>query len=272
MADYAALNDTAFRRRYERPDTPGSGVFVAEGRLVVARLLRSGWAVRSVLLAPAHLTALAEDLAGLVAPVYVAEQEVLNAIVGFDAHRGVLAAGGRRLPPEAGELLSNAHTVAVVEAVNDHENMGALFRNAAAFGVQAVLLSPQCCDPLYRRAVRVSMGLVLHVPFTTLAPWPQALGMAGAHGFTLVALTPAADAEPLDRLRPAPGERVAVLLGAEGGGLSPAALAAAARRVRIPMAAGVDSLNVATAAAVAFHHLSAGRSGGDDPGGRRRHR
>jgi tRNA G18 (ribose-2'-O)-methylase SpoU len=150
-------------------------------------------------------------------------------------------------------LLRDARLVAVLEGVNDHENLGALFRNAAALGVDAVLLGPRCSDPLYRRSVRVSMGHVLRVPFAELpGPWPESLDVLRAAGMQVAALTPAADAVPLtvSGLR---GERVAVLLGAEGPGLSAEALAAADVRVRIPMAAGVDSLNVATAAAVAFH-------------------
>jgi tRNA G18 (ribose-2'-O)-methylase SpoU len=138
--------------------------------------------------------------------------------------------------------------------VNDHENLGALFRNAAALGVGAVLLDDRCCDPFYRRSVRVSMGHVLTVPWARLEPWPAALATVRAAGFALYALTPAADAEPLGELGPRPGQ-VAVLLGAEGPGLSPAALRAADRRVRIPMGAGVDSLNLASAAAIAFWEL-----------------
>ncbi len=160
----------------------------------------------------------------------------------------------RGLPPvEPLTLLREACTVAILEGLNDHENIGALFRNAAALGVDAVLLSPDCADPLYRRSVRVSMGCVLRLPFATAAPWPSALGAVAAEGFELVALTPRPDADPVSVLD---GERrVAIMVGAEGPGLSEAALAVANRRVRIPMRPGVDSLNVATAAAIAFHRL-----------------
>jgi tRNA G18 (ribose-2'-O)-methylase SpoU len=144
----------------------------------------------------------------------------------------------------------------VLEGLNDHENLGALFRNAAAFGVDAVLADPTTADPLYRRSVRVSLGHVLRVPWTRLPDWPDGLASLKAEGFVLVALTPSADAEPIAALAADPPARVALLLGAEGPGLSGAALAAADRRVRIPIAEGVDSLNVATAAAIAFHRLA----------------
>lgn len=159
----------------------------------------------------------------------------------------------RAASPDPAALVRDARLVAVLEGVNDHENLGALFRNAAALGVDAVLMGPRCSDPLYRRSVRVSMGHVLRVPFAELpGPWPASLDVLRAAGLRVAALTPAAGAVPLaaSELR---GERVALLLGAEGPGLSPEALAAADLKVRIPMSAGVDSLNVATAAAVAFH-------------------
>jgi tRNA G18 (ribose-2'-O)-methylase SpoU len=140
--------------------------------------------------------------------------------------------------------------------VNDHENLGALFRNAAAFGVDALLLCPQCSDPLYRRAVRVSIGHVLTVPWARAVPWPDALDELRRLGFTRLALTPASDATPIERYAPQPGDRIALLLGAEGPGLTSAAIDRADERVRITMAAGVDSLNVAVAAAIAFHHFA----------------
>ena len=164
---------------------------------------------------------------------------------------------GRRLPlPDPEALLAQTTCVAVLEEVNDHENMGALFRNASAFGVGAVLLCPRCCDPLYRRSVRVSVGHALTVPFTRLAPWPDRLESVRRAGFTVAAMTPHADAEPIDAFAAQRPERVAVLLGAEGPGLTSAALAAADLSVRIPIVEGGDSLNVATAAAIAFHRLT----------------
>jgi tRNA G18 (ribose-2'-O)-methylase SpoU len=178
-------------------------------------------------------------------------------VVGFHLNRGVLAVADRAAPPDVAALLRRARLVAVLEGVNDHENLGALFRNAAALGVDAVLLGPRCSDPLYRRSVRVSMGHVLRVPFAELpGSWPASLDIVRAAGLRVAALTPAAEAQPLATAALA-GQRVAVLLGAEGPGLTAEALAAADLRVRIPMATGVDSLNVATAAAVAFHALGA---------------
>ncbi|HYT25574.1 MAG TPA: RNA methyltransferase, partial [Actinomycetota bacterium] len=185
---------------------------------------------------------------------------VLEAVTGFHVHRGALASVARPPLPDAPTLLAGACRLAVLEDVNNPTNLGALFRSAAALGMGGVLLSPGCADPLYRRAVRVSMGEVLAVPYARLAPWPAALAEVRAAGFELLALTPAAGAEPLDRVEVGPRDRVAVLLGAEGPGLTPAALAAAGRAVRIPMAAGVDSLNVAAAAAVAFWVLGRRRA------------
>jgi tRNA G18 (ribose-2'-O)-methylase SpoU len=249
--DYRDL--TAADRRPDRPG--GRGLVIAEGVVVVRRMLDSPFPVRSVLGVPRRLDELADDLAGLDVPAYATDAATMAAVVGFHLNRGVLAVADRAVSPDAPALLRDARLVAVLEGVNDHENLGALFRNAAALGVDAVLLGPRCSDPLYRRSVRVSMGHVLRVPFAELpGPWPESLDVLRAAGMRVAALTPAADAVPLTAsgLR---GERVAVLLGAEGPGLSADALAAADVRVRIPMANGVDSLNVATAAAVAFHAM-----------------
>lgn len=243
LSDYVGLTDGDLLR--------GRNAFVAEGVLAIRRLVASPYPVRSVLLADNRVDALADVLDGVSAPVYVAPQHVMNEVVGFAIHRGAVAAADRLPPPPLDAVLPAARFVAVLEGINDHENMGALFRNAAAFGVDAVLLSSDCCDPLYRRSVRVSLGHVLHVAFTTV----DGLDVLHGHGFTTLALTPATDAEPITAVdMPA---RAAVVLGAEGPGLRPETLAAAHRRVRIPMAPGVDSLNVATAAAVAFHRLQA---------------
>jgi tRNA G18 (ribose-2'-O)-methylase SpoU len=255
--DYRQLHDARVRRLMERPDEDSPGFFVAEGAHALQRLLASGRRLRSVLVDPIRLEALAEDLAGLDAPVLVADQPTLRAVAGFPVHRGVLAAADRWVLPDPAEVLADAETVAVLEDINDHENLGVIFRSAGSLGVDAVLLSPRCCDPLYRRSVRVSMGHVLAVPWTRLEPWPDAIGLVAGAGFTLAAFTPAADAEPLTGWRPGPGERVAVLLGAEGAGLSPAALAAADRLLTIPMRRVEDSLNVGSAAAIAFYVLAA---------------
>lgn len=244
IADFRALRDA---------DLPGA--FIAEGALVVRQLFRSRYRVRSVLVTPRKLAALEADLPPDV-PVYVAPRPLLKAVVGFDLHRGAVAAADRPPPVDGAALVAGARSLLIVEDVSDVENMGSLFRNAAAFGVDAVLLSPGCCDPLYRRAVRVSMGQVLHVPFAELAPWPDALdSVVRAHGFATLALTPGGDAVDVDAVAADPPDRIAVLVGAEGPGLSAAALDAADVRVRIPIAPTVDSVNVATAAAIALHRL-----------------
>jgi tRNA G18 (ribose-2'-O)-methylase SpoU len=183
----------------------------------------------------------------------VAAPAVFDRIAGFPVHRGVLALAGRRPAADALSLLIGITTAVIVEGVNDPENLGAIFRNAAALGAGAVLLDPTSCDPLYRRAVRVSVGQVLRLPFGRLQPWPSALAAVSECGFTVVALDPSAD----ETIGAVPGSgRIALLAGGEGPGLSQAARAAADRRVRIPMVAGVDSLNVATAVAIALHRLA----------------
>jgi len=248
IADYRALTDVELRTRWEPPH----GLFIAEGEQVLRRALRAGYAPRSYLLDVKRARQF-PDLPS--APVYLATQEVLRQATGFHVHRGVLASFHRRPLPDAAQVLATAARVVVCEDVNNHTNLGAIFRAAAGLGMDGVLLSPSCADPLYRRSVRVSMGEVFAVPYATLAPWPAGLASVRAAGFTLLALTPAADAVPLSTLEPRWRHRPALLFGAEGPGLSPAAAAAADQRVRIPMRRGVDSLNVAAAAAVACWEL-----------------
>jgi tRNA G18 (ribose-2'-O)-methylase SpoU len=255
--DYRQLHDARARRLMERPDGGGPGFFVAEGAHALQRLLASGRRLRSVLVDPDRLEVLADDLAGVDAPVLVADQPTLRAVAGFPVHRGVLAAADRWELPDPAKVLTGARRVAILEDINDHENLGVIFRSAGSLGVDAILLSPRCCDPLYRRSVRVSMGHVLAVPWARLEPWPEALERVAGAGFSLVALTPAADADTLTGWSPGSGERVAVLLGAEGPGLTAAALAAAQRRLAIPMQHAGDSLNVGSAAAIAFYALTA---------------
>lgn len=247
LADFRDLSDADVR-----PDR--RGIVIAEGVSVVERLLASPYPARAVVGVEAKIAALAGPLAASRAPAYVIDKWLLSAIVGFRVTRGVLASADRAPAPDLPALLVRARRLVVLEALNDFENLGALFRNCAAFGVDAVLLDPRTADPLYRRSVRVSMGHVLRVPFAPLTGrWPDSLNQLRAHGFRLFALTPGGS-RPLSAL-PVPG-RWALLLGAEGPGLTDAALAAADERVRIPMAGDVDSLNVATAAAVALAHLT----------------
>jgi tRNA G18 (ribose-2'-O)-methylase SpoU len=250
LGDYRALTDLELRTRWEPPH----GLFIAEGELVLRRALRAGYRPRSYLIDAKRVDQLA-DLARD-APVYAATPDVLTRTTGFHVHRGVLASFHRRPVRTADEVLAAARRVAILEDVNNHTNIGAVFRGAAALGVDAVLLSATCADPLYRRSVRVSMGEVFAVPYARLDPWPDGLARVRAAGFTVLALTPAPDAVPLQRLTGPQRERPALLLGAEGPGLSGKALAASDVPVQIPMRRGVDSLNVAAAAAVAFWELS----------------
>ena len=253
LADYVGLNDAELRRRLEAPSGASHGRFIAEGTIVIRRLLASPYRTRSVLVTPAKLEALHDALAPVDVTVYVASSSVLAAVAGFDLHRGAVAAADRAAPLSVADVLVDARTIALLEGLNDLENLGALARSAIALGVDGLILDPTCADPLYRRSVRVSMGEILFLPFARAADWPAALDTVRHAGFQVVALTPAADATAIDELLPA--ARVAFVLGAEGPGLAPATLASADVRVRIPLAAGIDSLNVGHAAAIAFHAL-----------------
>ncbi len=260
LADYVRLTDVALRSRHE----PAKGLYIAESSTVLARALAAGHRPRSVLCSPrwlpeveAMLATIPDDGAGDV-PVYVAEKVVLEAITGFHVHRGALASMHRPPLPPLDAVLRGARRVAVLEDIVDHTNVGAIMRSAAGLGVDAVLVTPRCADPLYRRAVRVSMGTVFQVPWTRIEEWPGRTGRPGgiadlrAAGFTVAALALADDAVGLDDFAAALPERLALVLGTEGDGLAPATVAASDVVVRIPMAGGVDSLNVAAASAVAF--------------------
>ena len=273
---YRDLNDPAGRIGLEA----NQSVFVIEGRLAVDRLLTSKYTMRSLLVDDRQVMASGDLVRATRArgvPVFVGSRAVVASTVGFALHRGVVAVATRPSPAGTGRLLAGATgssapegapaLIAVLEGLNDHENIGALFRNAAAFGVACVLLDPTCADPLYRRSIRVSVGHVLHIPFARLEPWPTGLHQVQAAGFVVAALTPGPAAH---RGVPAFGLAelkawmsgsgapvgVALLLGAEGSGLTNRALAASDVVISIPMADGVDSLNVATAAAIAFHALA----------------
>lgn len=254
LDDYRALNDQAFRRHYE-----GDELFIVEGYVAIDRLIESGHRIRSVLLAPSRVDRFAANtalLAGRGIPVYEVARDVIADVVGFDLHRGVLACAQRRALTGVDELLDGARRIAVLEGLNDNENLGAIARAAKAFGIDGLLLDPTCTDPYSRRTVRVSMGEVLTLPISRAEPdrWPEVLSDLRAVGFEVWAMTPAASADQLWSVEIA--DRVAVLLGAEGPGLTRRALAAADRRVRIPIRAGVDSLNVGQAAAVTFAALT----------------
>lgn len=238
-----------------RPDLPsGKGLVIAEGVLVAQRMLASRFQPFALLGTDRRLAELAADLKPVDVPYYRASAEVMAEVVGFHLNRGVLAASRRPEELSAAELMQSARTVAVLEGVNDHENLGSIFRNAAGMGVDAVLFGSGCADPLYRRAVRVSMGHALLVPFARLPEWPKSLYRLRDNGFRLLAMTPAGDSQDLaDAIPSLRDEKVALMVGAEGPGLTDVALRASDLRVRIPMANGTDSLNVATAAALAFY-------------------
>jgi tRNA G18 (ribose-2'-O)-methylase SpoU len=259
LADYVSLTDVALRSKHE----PAKGLYIAESSTVLGRALAAGHRPRSVLLAPRWVADLERMLATLppddvTVPVYVAEEPVLEAITGFHVHRGALAAMHRpTLAPVESVLRAvragaGARRVAVLEDVVDHTNVGAAFRSAAALGVDVVLVTPRCADPLYRRSVRVSMGTVFQVPWTRIDPWPDGLSLLRSLGFVTASLALTDDSISLDALAADPPDKLALILGAEGHGLKPATIAGSDLVVRIPMAGGVDSLNVASAAAVAF--------------------
>ncbi|WP_069814129.1 TrmH family RNA methyltransferase [Streptomyces sp. TP-A0874] len=255
LHDYTGLTDVELRRRRE----PAEGLFIAEGEKVIRRALEAGYQMRSMLLSAKWLETMGDVIDTVTAPVYLVRPELAEQVTGYHVHRGALAAMCRKPALSAPQVLAGARRVVVMEAVNDHTNVGAIFRSAAALGMDGVLLSPDCADPLYRRSVKVSMGAVFAVPHARLENWPGGLEMTGRAGFRLLALTPHEKAVPLDTAVAKGPERIALMLGAEGTGLSRQALSAADEWVRIPMADGIDSLNVGAAAAVAFYVASNGR-------------
>jgi len=246
LADYRDLRDVELRKHLEAEH----GLFLAEGEKVVRRAAAAGFTPRSFLMAPRWLDGLGDVLDATAAPCFVMSEELAEEVTGFHVHRGALASLERRPLPAVEQVLAGARTVLVLEDVVDHTNVGAIFRCGAAFGFDAVLLAPRCADPLYRRSVKVAMGAVFTLPWTRLPDWADALPSLSRLGFTTVALTLADDAQPVDEAV-AGLDRVALVLGSEGHGLSRRWEESADRRAIIPMSGEVDSLNVAAAAAVA---------------------
>lgn len=248
LSDYRELRDATARRRIE-----GDVFFIAEGPVAIERLLASGHRVRSVLVSEQKHTRMADLLDPLDAPVYVVDKALLHDIVGFDLHRGAIAAADRQPHPSLDELAATSRRLAVLEGLNDPENLGAIARSARALGVDGLVLDPTCIDPYTRRTVRVSMGEILHLPTCRVDPadWCGAT-FERLHelGFETWAMTPADDAVDVWEL-PVP-DRLGIVLGAEGPGLDRRTMSAATRRVRLPIRRDVDSLNVGAAAAVAF--------------------
>lgn len=251
LADYAGLTDVVLRRLSE----PAGGLYIAESTKVIARALAAGHQPRSFLVLEKWLSDLEPLAAQFDVPIFVGDDELLSSLTGFSLHRGALASMHRPPLPHLSSLLADARRVIVLEDLADHTNVGAIFRAAAGLGADAVLISPRCADPLYRRSVRVSMGAVLQVPWTRLPEWSEAKPILSDHGFHVAALALADGAISLDVFAADPPERLALVMGAEGDGLSRSALSAADTVVTIPMSGTVDSLNVAAASAVALWAL-----------------
>lgn len=269
LADYADVKERQLAAEFGAEAFGGSpeapyGKFYAEGKVVLHHLVRSDHATLSVLVTPAQLEVNADDLARLPGdvPVYTLPHDQMERVIGFTIHRGLLAIGARRKPLTVEQLLSSAAVhggpLVVLEDLSNHDNIGAIFRNAAALGASGILLSPRCADPLYRKSLRVSVGLALRVPWATAAHWPQDMSMLHHRGFETLALTPAGESNLATvAAQKSKGfvRNIALMIGAEGPGLTPQTLAVARQRVSIPMATGVDSLNAATACAVALYEL-----------------
>ncbi len=252
LRDFVGLTDVKLRRVLE----PAGGLYLAESEKVIRRALAVGHRPRALLMGERWLADLAdvvEDVEADGVPVYTGTSEVIEGITGYNLHRGALASMHRPELPSLAEVLDGARRVAVLEDLVDHTNVGAVFRSAAAMGVDAVLVTPRCADPLYRRAIRVSMGTVFQVPWTRIDPWPQGIGLLQEAGHVVVGMTLADDAITLDELAAREDPRMTLVFGTEGHGLSTRADRRLDLRVRIPMAGGVDSLNVAASSAVAFY-------------------
>lgn len=255
LADFTRLTDAQLRMRRE----PAEGLFLAEGDQVIRRALAAGMMPRRALLLPRWWPLLEDALAEAGSPeleVFLAEDAVLRAVVGFRLHRGALVSFARPEPRHASDVLDDAASLVILEGLVDHTNVGIVFRTAAALGVDGILVSPDCADPLYRRSVKVSMGAVFTMPWARAEAWPGTLDVLKERGYTCLALTPDPHAESLRDVRRGSGERIALLVGSEGPGLSPRALRAVDRWVRIPMHHGVDSLNAAAAVAIALYALT----------------
>ncbi|MGM7665921.1 TrmH family RNA methyltransferase [Microbacterium sp. A93] len=252
LADYRNLTDTALRRVQE----PQGGLYIAESAKVIERAIAAGHVPRSVLVQRRWVTGIQELLAGTDTPVFVVPDDVAEAVTGYAVHRGALASMHRPELPSLADVLDGARLVLILEDLIEHTNVGAAFRAAAGLGADAVLVSPRCADPLYRRSVKVSTGTVFQVPWTRFGDWADAVTELHAAGFEIAALALSDDAVSLNTYAASRPDKIALVLGTEGDGLSRTALDAADTVVTIPMRGGVDSLNVSSAAAVALWALS----------------
>lgn len=251
LHDYRDLTDVALRRVLE----PREGLYLAESPKVIARAIDAGHRPRSVLLLEKWRADLEPLLEGFDVPIYVGSTETLASITGFTMHRGAIASMMRPALLPVSEVIEGAHRVVVIEDIVDHTNVGAIFRAVVGLGADAVLVTPRCADPLYRRSVRVSMGAVLQVPWTRLPDLPEGSRILREGGFTVAALALEPDAVDLADFAKNPPSKVALLVGTEGDGLSRRALRGADITVTIPMLGGIDSLNVAAACSVALWAL-----------------
>jgi tRNA G18 (ribose-2'-O)-methylase SpoU len=260
LADYRHLTDAAARAAVESGD---DSCCIVEGVVALDRVLTAGVALRSVLVTPARAGSLGPllDRVPVDVPVLVAPRELLADVAGFDVHRGVLASASRAPDRPVAAVLASARRVAVTEGINDHENLGSVFRNAAGTGLDAVLLDDRSADPLYRRSIRVSLGWAAVLPHARTGPLPHGFAALRGAGFRVVALTPGPGAVPVDDAARSGllDDRVALVVGSEGPGLTDATLSGADARVRIPMPAGTDSFNVATSLAVVAAFAAARR-------------
>jgi tRNA G18 (ribose-2'-O)-methylase SpoU len=258
LNEYRSLTDTALRTVSE----PAGGLYIAESAKVLERALGAGHAPRSVLVQERRLDGIRRIVGDFDVPVFVVPDDVAEAVTGFAVHRGVIASMHRPVLPTVAEVLDPSASepstrtrsrIAILEGLADHTNIGALFRSAAALGIDAVLISPDCSDPLYRRAVRVSMGTVFQVPWTRIPEWPAGIHELQEAGYVVAGMTLGEGAIALDELVAEDHEKLALVFGTEGHGITPATDSILDRRVTIPMMGGVDSLNVAAASAVAFY-------------------
>ncbi len=252
LSFFTHLTDVALRRLSE----PSSGLYLAESTKVIERALTAGHRPVSVITLAKWVDGLEPLLAEFDIPVFVGEDSELEKLTGFLLHRGAIAAMERPVLPTVSDIVKNARTVVILENIIDHTNVGAIFRSVAGLGADAVLITPECADPLYRRSVRVSMGTVLQVPWTRITSWPAGLQELKDAGFLVVALALTNDAVTLAELVAENPKRLAIVFGTEGHGLTASTIAGSDRVVRIPMSHGVDSLNVAAAAAVTLYALT----------------
>jgi tRNA G18 (ribose-2'-O)-methylase SpoU len=252
LADYSHLTDVALKKSLGSEH----GLYIAESLLVLQRAIAAGHRPRSVLALGSSTADAIQATAGIDIPIFSGPPELLEELTGYLLHRGLIAAMHRPALQEPAELLRRAHRIVILEDVVDPTNVGAIFRSVAAIGADAVLVTPRCSDPYYRRSIRVSMGTVLQVPWTRVGDWPSTMELLAASGFHIAALALSDDSVDLKAFAATAPERVALVLGTEGAGLTAEALAAADTIVRIPMAHGIDSLNVAATAAVAMYALS----------------